>query len=92
MSIKKEMDYKIYSKYFKCSAEPGDDFTEVVNTQWGYQNISNKDFSISLESAASKISVENGAGDWMTINSISIVNGNDSTTYSRIDQGTSILY
>jgi len=71
----------IYSKEFVCGAEPDDDFTEVINTQWGYQNISNKDYSLVLEDSASKLSVENSDGDWMTLNSISIKNGNDSTTY-----------
>lgn len=71
----------IFSKEFICGANPGDDFTEVINTQWGYQNISNKNFSVVLEDAASKLSFENSNGDWMTLNSISIKNGNDTTAY-----------
>ena len=71
----------IYSKEFVCSATPGNDFTEVVNTEWGYQNISNKNFSVVLQNQASKLSFENGTGDWMTLNSISIKPGNETTEY-----------
>ena len=75
----------VYNKRFVCGATPGDDFTEVKETQWGYQNISNKDFSMVLPDSVSKISIENVAGDWMTINSISFKNGNDSITYTLDD-------
>lgn len=60
----------LFSKRFVCSADTGADFSQVVNTEWGYQNISNKDFSATLASAATKLSFENAAGDWMTINHI----------------------
>ncbi|MFN8207509.1 MAG: cellulase family glycosylhydrolase [Bacteroidales bacterium] len=62
----------LLSKQFVCTADTGEDFSQVVSTEWGYQNISNKDFSTSLSSPATKLSFENTAGDWMTINSITL--------------------
>jgi hypothetical protein len=64
----------LLSKKFVCGPDLGDDFTKIVQTEWGYQNISNKDFSAILNENASRISFENSAGDWMTINSITIKN------------------
>jgi aryl-phospho-beta-D-glucosidase BglC (GH1 family) len=75
----------IYSKKFVCSAEKGDDFTQIVETQWGYQNISNKDFSVTLTEPGENLSFENASGDWMTINSITIKLGEDSKTYYLSD-------
>ena len=75
----------ILSKKFVCGAELGDDFTKINKTEWGYQNISNKDFSVILSEGASSISFENSAGDWMTLNSISIKNGDNVKTYQLSD-------
>jgi aryl-phospho-beta-D-glucosidase BglC (GH1 family) len=62
----------ILSKRFVCGADTGADFSQVVNTQWGYQNISNKDFTAVTAAASSRLTFENIAGDWMTINSITL--------------------
>ncbi|TNF41983.1 MAG: T9SS type A sorting domain-containing protein [Bacteroidetes bacterium] len=75
----------IYSKKFVCGPELGTDFTKIVETQWGYQNISNKDFSVMLTGPASFVSFENASGDWMTINSITIKQGEISKTYLLSD-------
>ena len=75
----------VYSKKFVCSANPGDDFTKIVETQWGYQNISDKDFSVHLTNETAQLSFENTVGDWMTINSISLVIGSDSVSYVLSD-------
>lgn len=75
----------VLSKKFVCSADPGDDFTEIVETQWGFQNISNKDFSGTLTQDATSISIDNSAGDWMTINYIAIKSGDEVHTYFLTD-------
>lgn len=75
----------ILNKKFVCSADPGTDFTKVVKTEWGYQNISNKDFSGTLTEAATKIIFENSSGDWMTINSITLKNGTAINKYTLSD-------
>jgi len=75
----------VYTKRFLCGADPGDDFTKVVQTEWGYQNISNKDFSCTLPDTASSISFENSAGDWMILNSISFKTGDVVRTYTLSD-------
>lgn len=62
----------ILSKKFLCGADTGADFSQVVNTEWGYQNISNKDFTAVTTAAASSLAFENTSGDWMTINSITL--------------------
>jgi aryl-phospho-beta-D-glucosidase BglC (GH1 family) len=60
----------ILSKKFICGPDTGADFSQVINTQWGYQNISNKNFSVVTTAEASRLVFENSSGDWMTINSI----------------------
>lgn len=75
----------IYSKKFVCGPELGADFTKIVQNQWGYQNISNKDFSATLTEQASKIAFDNVTGDWMTINYISIKQGDIVKKYSLSD-------
>ena len=75
----------VLSKKFVCGPTLGTDFTKIVETQWGYQNISNKDFSVILSEGATTISFENSAGDWMTLNSISIKNGNVMHTFNLSD-------
>lgn len=75
----------VLTKRFVCSAEPGSDFTKIIETQWGYQNISNLDFTVTLNETATSLVFENSAGDWMTINSISIKNGEKVTRYNLSD-------
>lgn len=72
----------LLNKRFVCTAELGTDFTKIVKNDWGYQNISNKDYSVTLTEAASKLTFEVTAGDWLTLNSISIKRGNTLTKYS----------
>lgn len=72
----------ILSKRFVCTKDLGTDFTVIIDKGWGYQNISNKDYSVILPEAATSISFENTAGDWMTINSISIKQGTAVSKYN----------
>ena len=65
----------ILSKKFICGPDTGADFSQVVNTQWGYQNISNKDYSVVLPSDGSRLTITNTQGDWMTFNKITIKSG-----------------
>ncbi len=75
----------VLSKKFVCGPDLGTDFTKIVSTQWGYQNISNKDFSTILSEGTTSIAFENSAGDWMTINSITIKIGDSVNTYNLSD-------
>lgn len=75
----------IYSRKFVCGPELGDDFTQIVETQWGYQNISNKDYSVTLAAPAETLVFENATGDWMTLNSISLKQGETVTTWNLSD-------
>lgn len=72
----------LLNKRFVCTADPGTDFTKIVKNDWGYQNISNKDYSVTLTEAASKLTFEVTAGDWLTLNSISLKRGSTLTKYS----------
>ncbi len=65
-------DALIFSKSFLCGPDLGEDWTEIVETQWGYQNISGKDYSALLPSAGNRLTLINSEGDWMTLNRISI--------------------
>jgi len=75
----------VFSKKFVSGPDPGTDFTTVVKNEWGYTNISNKDFSFILAEASTKLSFENSAGDWMTLNSISLNQGTTGSTYNLSD-------
>lgn len=75
----------IYTKKFVCGPELGTDFTKIIESQWGYQNISNKDFSIVLGETSTILTIENSEGDWMTINSISIKQGDVINKYNLSD-------
>lgn len=75
----------ILSKKFVCGATLGTDFTKIVQTQWGYQNISNKDFKGTTTEKTTTLTFENVSGDWMTINSITIKNGDVVKTYNLSD-------
>lgn len=63
---------EVYKKEFVCGPEPGDDWTQIINTQWGYQNISGKDYSVVLPSDGTRLTFANIDGDWMTYNKITI--------------------
>jgi aryl-phospho-beta-D-glucosidase BglC (GH1 family) len=67
----------IYEKNFVTGPDKGDDWTEIILTQWGYQNISRKDYSVTLPSDGSELVIENSFGDWMTYNSLTIKSNND---------------
>ncbi|MCF6358793.1 MAG: glycoside hydrolase family 5 protein, partial [Draconibacterium sp.] len=49
----------IYTKNFVCRPETGVDFTKIIETQWGYQNISNKNFSVTLNETAASLGFDN---------------------------------
>ncbi len=63
---------EVYKKVFVCGPEPGDDWTRIISTQWGYQNISGKDYSVVLPSEGTRLTFANIEGDWMTYNKITI--------------------
>jgi aryl-phospho-beta-D-glucosidase BglC (GH1 family) len=65
-------DQVIYTKHFVCGPDLGEDWTEINLTQWGYQNISNKDYSVVFPSDGSSLTISNTEGDWMTYNQITI--------------------
>jgi aryl-phospho-beta-D-glucosidase BglC (GH1 family) len=75
----------LLNKRFVCGADLGTDFTKINKTEWGYQNISNKDFSVVLTEAATRLSIENSAGDWMILNSIAFKQGEKVTRYNLSD-------
>jgi hypothetical protein len=63
---------EVYKKVFVCGPEPGDDWTRIISTQWGYPNISGKDYSVVLPSEGTRLTFANIEGDWMTYNKITI--------------------
>lgn len=63
---------EIYTKVFICGAEPGEDWTKIILTQWGYQNISGKDYSVVLPSDGTQLTISNTVGDWLSINKITL--------------------
>jgi aryl-phospho-beta-D-glucosidase BglC (GH1 family) len=70
-------DAEIMSKDFLCTADQGEDWTQIISTQWGYQNISGKDYSVTLPSDGSRLTITNTDGDWMTFNTITVRSGAD---------------
>jgi hypothetical protein len=77
VSIQSNLDIKldnttIFSKSFVCSSATGDDWTKIISTQWGYQNISDRDYSVMLPHSGTKITFANTVGDWMTFNKITL--------------------
>jgi aryl-phospho-beta-D-glucosidase BglC (GH1 family) len=70
-------DTEIFNKVFTCGADPGEDWTQIILTQWGYQNISGKDYSVALPSDGTRLTITNTDGDWMTFNKMSIRLGAD---------------
>ncbi len=82
VSVQSKLEIKLdnailYSKSFVCGSDPGDDWTQIISTQWGYQNISNRDYSVKLPQSGSKITFANTDGDWMTFNKITLRNNTD---------------
>ncbi|MDP4221813.1 MAG: cellulase family glycosylhydrolase [Bacteroidota bacterium] len=80
VSVKSTMQIKldgteIYTKAFTCGPDPGEDWTQIINTQWGYQNISGKDYSTALPADGTKLTFSNTEGDWLTFNKITIKSG-----------------
>ena len=73
-------DVEIYSKSFICGPDLGEDWTVINQTQWGYQNISGKDYSVSLPSDGLKLTLSNTAGDWLTMNRITLSLGGSEVT------------
>jgi aryl-phospho-beta-D-glucosidase BglC (GH1 family) len=65
-------DVEIYRRDFLCGPDPGDDWTRIISTQWGYQNISGKDYSVTLPSDGSRLTITNTDGDWMSFNRLTI--------------------
>lgn len=63
-------DAVILSKNFVCGPEPGEDWTQIINTQWGYQNISGKDYSAVLQQNGTRLIFSNTSGDWLSFNKI----------------------
>jgi len=70
-------DTQIYSKNFLCGSDLGEDWTQIISTEWGYQNISGKDYSVTLPSDGTKLTITNSDGDWMTFNSLTVRSGTD---------------
>lgn len=68
-------DTEILNKAFICGPDTGEDWTQIISTQWGYQNISGKDYSVTLPSDGAKLTITNTDGDWMTFNRITIASG-----------------
>jgi aryl-phospho-beta-D-glucosidase BglC (GH1 family) len=73
-------DQVIYAKHFVCGPDLGEDWTEINETQWGYQNISNKDYSMVFPADGSTLTISNTEGDWMTYNQITIHSGSSDIT------------
>ena len=67
---------EVYSKAFVCGPDLGEDWTQIVLTQWGYQNISGKDYSVVLPVDGTRLTITNTSGDWMTLNRITIKSSN----------------
>jgi aryl-phospho-beta-D-glucosidase BglC (GH1 family) len=65
-------DTVIFNKPFLCGPDPGEDWTEIISTQWGFQNISNKDYSVTFPFNGTRLTITNTEGDWMTYNKITI--------------------
>jgi hypothetical protein len=73
-------DVEIYNKEFVCGPDLGEDWTLINQTEWGYQNISGKDYSATLPADGNNISISNIDGDWLTINKITIKSGDSEIT------------
>ncbi|HLF33380.1 MAG TPA: cellulase family glycosylhydrolase [Cyclobacteriaceae bacterium] len=63
-------DITIFSKHFLCTSDPDEDFTIILPTQWGYQNISGKNYSVILPSSGEKLAFSNTEGSWLIFSQI----------------------
>jgi aryl-phospho-beta-D-glucosidase BglC (GH1 family) len=71
----------IFEKNFSCGAGTGEWEKVVFKPEWKiYQNIFNKNYSVTLPCSAKQITLENTAGDWMTISEIGIVLPSDQSS------------
>ena len=61
----------IYSHLFEPADGDGE-WEQVISTQWGYQNIYNRDYSITLPVDGENLHFFLGDGDWLTFNKITI--------------------
>lgn len=61
----------VFSHLFNPQAGVGE-WSQVVSSQWGYQNIYNRDYTVKLNTSGSKLSFYIKEGDWLTFNSITI--------------------
>jgi hypothetical protein len=82
VSVQSKLEIKldnsvVFSKSFVCSSDPGEDWTQIISTQWGYQNISNKDYSVTITQPGTKLTFANTFGDWMTFNKITLRTATD---------------
>ena len=82
VSVQSKLEIKldnsvVFSKSFVCSSDPGEDWTQIISTQWGYQNISNKDYSVTINQPGTKLTFANTVGDWMTFNKITLRTATD---------------
>jgi aryl-phospho-beta-D-glucosidase BglC (GH1 family) len=82
VSIQSRLEIKldagvIFSKSFICGPDLGEDWTQIINSQWGYQNISGKDYSVMLPLSGTKLTFSNTAGDWMSFNKITLRTATD---------------
>ena len=68
-------DVEIYNKSFLCGPDPGEDWTRIISTQWGYQNISGKDYQVVLPSDGTRLTITNTDGDWLSYNRLTIGSG-----------------
>ena len=70
---------EIYRKVFTCTSDPGEDWTKIILTQWGYQNISGKDYSVVLSFAGTRLTISNTEGDWLSFNRMTFTYGDEET-------------
>ena len=75
-------DNEIYKQGFSLRTDPGEDWTQIISTQWGYQNISGKDYSVTLPVDGTRLTITNTDGDWMTFNRLTIRSGAKKLPYS----------
>ncbi len=76
VSIKASFVIKLNNKtIFTHSFIPADgsgEWTQVIPSEWGFQNIYNKDYNVVLPEGGSELSFGIEEGDWLTFNSITI--------------------
>jgi aryl-phospho-beta-D-glucosidase BglC (GH1 family) len=58
-------------------ADGAGEWTKVIKTQWGFQNIYNKDYKVILPEEGNELAFGMEEGDWLTFNSITIKSSTD---------------